>query len=258
MSEESSRAEVRVLLVDDDEDQRLAVAALFARRGFDDVTQAASATQAIEQATALQPDLIVLDLAMPGRSGIDALPDLRLAAPDAAVVVLSNMPRLRLLEVVLQRGAMGFVEKAVPPGRLVDEILLAAALTDACRTHVLELPASDTAPSRGRHFARKLLGDADRALVADVELLVSELVTNAIAHAGSDPRLAIDVRRERIRVEVYDGDPNPPVERQARPTDPGGRGLRFVRELSSQWGYSPSGTGKVVWLDIDRTTHAKT
>lgn len=244
---------MRVLVVDDDEDQRLAVAGLFARRGFDQVAQAADATQALASAGTLRPDLIVLDLAMPGRSGIDALPDLRRTAPDAAVVVLSNMPRLRLLDIVLQRGAMGFVEKAVAPGRLVDEILLAAAMTDACRAHLLELPASDTAPSRGRHFARQLLGEADRALVADVELLVSELVTNAIAHTDSDPRLAIDIRRDRIRIEVYDGDPNPPVERHSRPTDPGGRGLRFVRELSNQWGYAPSGTGKVVWLDINRT-----
>ena len=252
MSNTPTHSGLRVVLVDDDEDQRLAVASLFARRGFSDITEAADATSALESATALQPDLIVLDVVMPGRSGIEALPDLHQAAPDAAIVVLSNMPRLRLLDAVMQRGAMGFVEKAVAPERLVDEILLAAALTDACRAHAVELPSSEKAPSRGRRFARELLADVDQALVADVELLVSELVTNAILHTDSNPRLAIDIRRDRIRVEVYDGDPSPPVQRSPRVTDPGGRGLQFVRDLSSRWGYSPSGTGKVVWLDIDR------
>ena len=252
MTSKPAHSELSVLLIDDDADQRLAVTGLFAQRAVSHVTQAANAAEGLQAAIAQQPDLIVLDLAMPGRSGMDVLPDLHEAAPDAAIVVLSNMPRQQLLGEVLQRGAMGFVEKAVAPARLIDEILIAAALTDVGRSRVIELSASSSSPGQSRRLVRELLADADRDLIADVELLVSELVTNAIIHTSSEPRLEVHVRRGLVRVAVYDADPNPPVARDAPPRDLGGRGLRFVNELSSRWGSEPSGDGKVVWLEIDR------
>jgi len=252
MTTDATRSALRVVVIDDDPDQRLAVVGLFGQRGIREVAQAANAAEGLDTAIAQQPDLVVLDLAMPGRSGLDVLPDLREAVPDAAIVVLSNLPRQRLLGEVLQRGAMGFVEKSVAPGRLIDEILVAAALADIGPARVVELSASTASPGQGRRLVRELLADADRDLVADVELLVSELVTNAIIHASSEPRLEVHVRRDLVRVAVYDSDPNPPIERDAPPRDLGGRGLRFVRELSSRWGSEPSGTGKVVWLEIDR------
>jgi DNA-binding NarL/FixJ family response regulator len=252
MTPGSARSELRVVVIDDDADQRLAVVGLLAQRGVRDVVQAASAAEGVTIAVEQRPDLIVLDLAMPGRSGIDVLPDLHAALPDTAIVVLSNMPRQRLLHEVLQRGAMGFVEKSIAPDRLVDEILVAAALTDVGRAGVLQLSTSLASPGQGRRLVRELLGDADRELVADVELLVSELVTNAIIHTSSEPRLEVHVRRGLVRVSVYDSDPNPPVARDAPPPDLGGRGLRFVNELSSRWGSERSGDGKIVWLEIDR------
>jgi len=252
MTTDPAPSGLRVLVIDDDADQRLAVVGLFAQRGVRDVVQAASAAEGLNTAITQQPNLIVLDLSMPGRSGIDVLPDLHEAVPGAAIVVLSNMPRQSLLDEVLQRGAMGFVEKSVAPSRLIDEILVAAALTDAGRAGVLQLSASTTSPGQSRRLVRELLGDADRDLVADVELLVSELVTNAIIHTSTEPRLEVHVHRDLVRVAVYDADPNPPVERDAPPRDLGGRGLRFVSELSSRWGSERSGDGKVVWLEIDR------
>jgi DNA-binding NarL/FixJ family response regulator len=252
MSTASVRSHLRIVMVDDDPDQRLVVAGLFRRRGFDDLAEASNADDGLKLAATQQPDLILLDLAMPGRSGIDVLPDLHGAAPGAAIVVLSNMPRRRLLDEVLDRGAMGFVEKAVAPERLVDEILMAAALTDAGRAGVLDLAGSASSAAQSRRFVRELLADADRDLVADVELLVSELVTNAVTHTEAEPRLEIHILRDRIRVEVYDDDPTMPRERVPEARELGGRGLGFVHRLSSRWGSEPAGSGKVVWLEIDR------
>jgi len=144
------------------------------------------------------------------------------------------------------------VEKAVAPNRLVDEILVAAALTDAARSDVLALAASTRAPSDSRRFVRELLADADRSLVADAELVVSELVTNAIIHANSEPLLEVHVHPDRVRIEVYDAAPDLPLEREPAPREPGGRGIRVVSELSSRWGSAPCGSGKVVWAEIDR------
>ncbi|MEZ5248417.1 MAG: response regulator [Ilumatobacteraceae bacterium] len=95
--DEPGPASVRVLLADDDADQRLAVRALLRQRGFADVTDAVDGEDAVRAARRQPPHLILLDLAMPVRSGAEVLPELRDAAPDAAIVVLSNLPRRRLL-----------------------------------------------------------------------------------------------------------------------------------------------------------------
>ena len=151
-------AQVRILLIDDDPDQRFVVVGLLTQRGFRDISEARDADEGLRLASTVAPHLVLLDLAMPGRHGIDVLPDLRAVAPEAAIVVLSNLPRKRLLGEVLRRGAVGFVEKAIPPNRLVDEILIAAALTDLARTHVLELASAANRARRGRRFTRRAAG----------------------------------------------------------------------------------------------------
>jgi anti-sigma regulatory factor (Ser/Thr protein kinase) len=100
---------------------------------------------------------------------------------------------------------------------------------------------------------RDLLHDEDASIVGTVELLVSELVTNAIVHAASAPRVEADLGRERIRVDVYDGDPTPPRVRVPDAEQPGGRGMHLLDGLASRWGTEPSGAGKVVWFEVDRT-----
>ena len=253
MSELALPSQVRIELIDDDADQRRAVGRLFARRGFRELIEAADAQEGLRLAGQHQPHLILLDLAMPGRSGTEVLPDLRVASPHSTIVVLSNLPRRRLLNVVLRRGAAGFVEKSVLPEHLVDEILVTAALTDVVQSHVLDLPPTATAAAAGRRFASELLSVHDRRLVADVSLLVSELVTNAVLHADSQPRLAVHMLRGRVRVEVFDHDSRPPQLREPDRDGPGGRGLQIIATLSSRWGTEPVDGGKVVWFEIDVT-----
>ena len=79
----------RILVVDDHPLTRDALAALLAQRGFDVVGRAESGEEAIELARELQPQLVLLDLTMPGLGGLAALPLIRGAAPGAEVVVLT-------------------------------------------------------------------------------------------------------------------------------------------------------------------------
>ena len=58
--------------------------------------------------------------------------------------------------------------------------------------------------------------------------------------------------RDRIRVEVYDDDPNPPRMLEHDLTRAGGRGLRLISTLSDRWGTEPAGTGKLVWIELDQ------
>ncbi|MCU1400039.1 MAG: response regulator receiver [Acidimicrobiales bacterium] len=243
---------LRVLIIDDDAEQRAIVARLLVRDGIPDVTAADSAEAGLTAAAELQPHLILLDLVMPGRSGSEVLPDLLDAAPSALVVILSNLPRRRVAPGLMQRGAVGYVEKFVPAQRLVHEILVAAALTDVARRHLLELPDQPTAPLLGRRFARALLADADLSMADDVALLVSELVSNAVVHASSRPRLEVRIGRSQVRVEVRDESPEQALPRTPDLETPGGRGLLLIETLASRWGTDRDVDAKRVWFEIDR------
>lgn len=243
---------LRVLVVDDDPEQRASVRRLLSDAGFRSIDEAVDAPSALTAAAGAAYDLILLDLVMPGRSGIELLPDLQDAAPSARIVVLSNLPRRLLDEIVRQRGAVGFVEKRVPPAELVPEILTAAALTDVATEHMsLRLADNTGAAGDARRFVRDRLA-VDDDLLASVELLVSELVTNAVIHASTAPRLAIRLGRDTVRIEVYDDDPSIPKPLPPSAERIGGRGLYIVDAMSTRWGAEPAGTGKVVWFELAR------
>ena len=87
-------------------------------------------------------------------------------------------------------------------------------------------------------------------LSGDVELIVSELVTNATQHAGGVRSIAITARDGYIRVEVADPDPTPPSLRSPGTGENSGRGLLLVAALSRAWGVRPEGDGKVVWAEV--------
>jgi CheY-like chemotaxis protein len=78
-----------VLIVDDEPDIRLVVRVFATSMGHDIVAEAADGHRAIELARQHQPDVIVLDVMMPGMTGLEALPELRGACPDATIVIYS-------------------------------------------------------------------------------------------------------------------------------------------------------------------------
>jgi DNA-binding NarL/FixJ family response regulator len=110
----------RILLVDDHPLTRSALAGLLAQHGFDVVGEASDGEEAIEAAARLAPDLILLDLSMPGLDGLSALPRLRAAAPDCEVVVLTASGTEENLLGAIRGGAAGYLLKSEPPERIVD------------------------------------------------------------------------------------------------------------------------------------------
>ena len=108
-----------VLIVDDHPLTRDALASLLAANGFDVVGQAAGGEEAIALAGKLHPQLIVLDLTMPDMPGLEALPHLRDAAPEAEVVVLTASEDDGNLLAAIRGGAAGYLLKSEPPERIV-------------------------------------------------------------------------------------------------------------------------------------------
>jgi DNA-binding NarL/FixJ family response regulator len=120
----------RILLVDDHPLTRAALAALLQQHGFEVAGEAADGEEAIVRATELQPDLILLDLSMPGLDGLTALPRLREAAPACEVVVLTASGTEDNLLAAIRGGAAGYLLKSEPPARIV-EFLRGAAEGEA-------------------------------------------------------------------------------------------------------------------------------
>ncbi|MPY63103.1 ATP-binding protein [Streptomyces spongiae] len=84
-----------------------------------------------------------------------------------------------------------------------------------------------------------------------VELLVSELVTNALVHARSRLRLTLTAAHGVLRCEVSDADHRRPRVRRVKETAESGRGMFLVDALARRWGSHQDGQGKTVWFELD-------
>ncbi|HEY6533251.1 MAG TPA: ATP-binding protein [Acidimicrobiales bacterium] len=115
-------------------------------------------------------------------------------------------------------------------------------------------PPTLTSATDARHFAERVL---DRWGLEDlrdtVRLLVSELVINAVLHAGTTITLCLRLDPDRLLVEVTDGSTSPPVLRVPGPSAPTGRGLQILASLSDEWGVDSLPVGKTVWFALAST-----
>jgi anti-sigma regulatory factor (Ser/Thr protein kinase) len=120
----------------------------------------------------------------------------------------------------------------------------------------VRLPAAPEAASRARESIWKLRSALDPRVFEDLRLLVSELVTNSLRHAGLTRRdeiwLRADLTDEAVRVEVWDRGPGF-APRQQSPTlfQESGWGLFLVRQLASRWGVRADGK-TCVWFELNR------
>ena len=108
----------RILIVDDHPLTREALASLLGPHGLDVIGCASDGAEAIAEAGRLQPDLVLLDLSMPGLDGLTALPRLREAAPECEVVVLTASGTEENLLSAIRAGAAGYLLKTEPPERI--------------------------------------------------------------------------------------------------------------------------------------------
>lgn len=115
-----------------------------------------------------------------------------------------------------------------------------------------ELPPHPTSVGAARRLVRELLADGDREdLVDPAELVVSELVTNSVVHAGTLIRVQAEVSADgSLRVEVADSSTHAPRERHYGTLAATGRGLHLVEQLTDRWGTVTNGTGKTVWFEM--------
>ncbi|MCI0477680.1 MAG: response regulator transcription factor, partial [Anaerolineales bacterium] len=115
--------QIRVLVVDDHAVLREGICALLANQS--DITvvgEASNGAEAIEQARALKPDVILMDLSMPGIDGMEATRRIKQHTPEARILVLTQHEDEALIVPMLQAGAAGYIFKRAGGAELVDAI----------------------------------------------------------------------------------------------------------------------------------------
>ncbi len=113
----------RILLVDDHEVVRLGLRSLLERHpGFEVVAEAATAREAVERTLAHKPDVVVMDIRLPGGSGIEACQEITSRAPETKVIMLTSYAEDEMLFSAIRAGAAGYVLKQIGGDDLVRAI----------------------------------------------------------------------------------------------------------------------------------------
>lgn len=162
---------LRILIVDDHEVVRVGLRALLERhRDFQVVDEAGTAREALQKALLHRPDVVVMDIRLPGRSGIDACHDIVEKLPETKVIMLTSYAEDELLFDAISAGACGYVLKQIGTDdlvRAIETVGRGEALLDPAVTHrVFE---------RVREVARQESATAFAELT-DQELRVLDLV----------------------------------------------------------------------------------
>jgi two-component system, NarL family, response regulator DevR len=162
---------LKILLVDDHEFVRMGINALLGRYPqFQVVAEAANAQEALQQAIHHRPDVIIVDIRLPGKSGIEATREITQQLPDTKVIMLTSFAEDELLFDAIIAGAAGYILKQIDSKELI------RALETVARGEALLDPAvTKKVFERVRHAARE---SEDRifASLSDQELRILALV----------------------------------------------------------------------------------
>lgn len=198
-----------------------------------------------------QPDAILIDLsdlvvvdkrtlslftAMVRQAAMwPGIPLLICAAPPTVSEALASgrFGRLPVHATVAEALAVVAAGQGGPPA-VVDQLLPIAGAPRHARTLVTEACTTWSLPD----------------LIGPASLIVSELVTNAVEHAGTIMTLRISRRLRHLHLAVRDGSAAEPKPHRPGFTEAGGRGLLLVEKIATHWGSMPSRDGKVVWATL--------
>ena len=206
---------IRVLVVDDHAVVRSGLRrVLDAEPDIETVGEAPNAERAVFEALEHKPDVVLLDVVMPGKSGIEIIPTLHQNAPDTKVLVLSMQDDPRYLREAFEAGASGYVLKEAADTEVVDAVravaagdryvhpLLGARLVQAEadeRRHAEEDPLSD----REREVLRLLaLGHTNQEIAQELYISVRTAETHR-AHIMQ--KLGLSSRAELVRYALAEG-----------------------------------------------------
>jgi anti-sigma regulatory factor (Ser/Thr protein kinase) len=242
----------------DDPDRRRQLREALERTGpFEIAGVAADGRQAAALAAVVQPDLVVLDRGALGREGLSDLADVREVSPTAAMIVMivgaarvdGSWRHADVASSTDDGTRAGWDELAAHILRLASDAVPADDPT-ALAAH-WHLPADLRSGGLARRQLSMLLHRWGLAMTLDAaQLLTSELINNAVVHAGSDVLLTVTHDARVLRIEVTDAGAGALHRLVAGPEDTCGRGMLLVEETSDGWGAAVNGSAKTLWFEL--------
>lgn len=185
---------LKIMLVDDHEVVRLGIKALLSNYpAYEVVTEASDADEAVAKALEYKPDVIIMDIRLPGRSGIDATNEIMDELPDTKIIMLTSFAEDDLLFDAINAGAYGYILKQIGSDDLIN------ALEAIGRGEALLDPAlTQKVFKRVREAARKATDEAFAAL-SDQELRILAL----ISEGKTNKQIAADIFLSEKTVRNY-------------------------------------------------------
>ncbi|WP_454777761.1 SpoIIE family protein phosphatase [Georgenia muralis] len=174
------------------------------------------------------------------REGLEALvelcrsvPSIDVAGVGEEILQLADAPEDDVAMVVIRvpGGPDGQVDQAAP------------------RRRRWQMPVDATSIGRARHAVRRACATWGIENVGAAELVVSELMANAVMHGWGRIGLRLQDTGDGLRIEVEDANPAPPITRERHTARVGGFGMHIVDRLAD-WGWRPTPGGKVVWARL--------
>jgi two-component system, NarL family, response regulator LiaR len=208
---------IRILIVDDHAVVREGLRAfLDLQEGLEVVGDAADGETGVHQALALTPDVILMDLLMPQRDGLDAMRELRHRLPDSRVIVLTSFLEEERVLPAIQAGAAGYLLKNVEPSELARAIRAAhrgeAIIDPTAAARLVEALAHGAPPpgpvheqltAREREVLELIAGGRSNKRIAQ-ELGISEkTVKTHVGHLLA--KLGVADRTQAALLAVRDG-----------------------------------------------------
>jgi DNA-binding NarL/FixJ family response regulator len=208
----SDQARIRILTVDDHPLMREGIAAMI--RSQADmllVAEAADGSEALQRFREHQPDVTLMDLRLPGRSGIDTMIAIRAEFPEARILMLTTFEGDVEIQRALQAGARGYMLKSMPPGELLAGIREVHAgkkrIPPEVAAHLAEHMGEETLTARELEVLQQVAGGNRNRDIAGRLFISEETVKVHIKHImeklGAKDRtgaVAIALRRGMIQL----------------------------------------------------------
>jgi len=114
---------IRIIIVDDHEIVRIGMRSLLEQYPqYEVVSEAGNAKEAVEQVQTFNPDIVLMDIRLPGKSGIDACEEIKRITPDTKVIMLTSYAEDEMLFSAIKAGASGYVLKQIDSEGLIKSL----------------------------------------------------------------------------------------------------------------------------------------